>query len=179
MTRRRPLLVLVSVALGCAPAVAGTPEYAVKAGYVYNFAKFIDWPADGPAKRELTVCTYGKTALEGFLVQAVRGKLVHGLPISVVRLDPMKPEWEQCSLIFFGIAQSKGIESALNRLQGRPVVTIGECESFLERGGMIVMLMDDGQIRFSLNLPAIAEAHLGISSRLVELARSGRSNRCH
>jgi hypothetical protein len=172
-TPRRPLVALVSLVIGCSPGSAGAPEYAVKAGYLYNFAKFVDWPAS-EAMSEMTVCIYGKSALQGFLEEAVRGKLVHGLPISVRRLDPSTEDWGQCRLIFFSGAQAKGIETVLSRLQSRPIVTVGECEAFVKRGGMIGLFVERGQVRFNVNLTAVAAAHLEISSRLVELARGAR-----
>lgn len=157
------------LALACSGAmVAGTPEYAVKAAYLYNFAKFTEWPSS-ELSGSLTFCVYGKDPFGGFLDEAVRGKQAHGLPVVVRRLPAGNERVDGCQVLFFG--STALIESALSRLQGRSLLTVGESDGFSERGGMIGLVMDHGSIRFDINLAAIAATRLQVSSRLLEIGR--------
>jgi YfiR/HmsC-like len=160
------LTVLTAAAFGS--LTAGSPEYAVKAAYLFNFAKFTEWP-DTAAEVNFTVCLYGKDQFGGFLDEAVRGKQAHGMPALIRRLTARDEHFEGCQVLFFGDAAR--IESALSRLQGRSILTVGESEGFTARGGMIGLVMDHGSVRFDLNLAAVTAAHLQVSSRLIEIGR--------
>ena len=146
----------------------GTTEYAVKAAYLYNFAKFTEWP-NTDQTGNLTMCMYGKDPFGGFLDEAVRGKLAHGLPILIRRIPSSDQRWDGCQVLFFGGAAQ--IESALSRLAGRSILTVGESVDFAARGGMIGLVLDHGSVRFDINLAVIAAAHLQVSSRLIEIGR--------
>ena len=173
LTVRTIVLSVLAIAYG-GMAAAGTPEYAVKAAYLYNFAKFTEWPNLEPPG-SLTVCLYGKDPFGGFLDEAVRGKQAHGLPVLIKRLPAGDANFDECQVLFFG--RSARIESALNRLQSRSILTVGESDGFSERGGMIGLVMDHGSVRFDINLAAIAAARLQVSSRLIEIGRVLRSKK--
>ena len=165
MTARNTVLTVLAI-VWCRPLDAGTAEYAVKAAYVYNFAKFTEWPNAGPSG-SLTVCLYGKDPFGGFLDEAVRGKQAHGLPILIRRLPLGVEDLDGCQVLFF--SSTARIEPALSGLQGRSILTVGESAGFSERGGMIGLVMEHGSVRFDINLAAIAAARLQVSSRLIEI----------
>jgi hypothetical protein len=167
MTLRRWALALPSLAF-CSTLYAGTSEYEVKAAYVYNFAKFIDWPKT-ESPDSLAICVYGKDPFGGFLDQTVRGKLAHGLPIVVRRLRAGDESWDGCQVLFFGAGTR--IEPALARLQGHSILTVGESDNFAGSGGMIGLVVDQGRVRFDINLAAVGAARLQASSRLIEIGR--------
>jgi hypothetical protein len=147
---------------------ASTTEYALKAAYLYNLAKFTDWPSTEPPS-SLTICLFGKDPFGGFLDEVVRGKQAHGLPVIVRRLGAGDDRMEGCQVLFFsGSAQ---IDPTLGRLQGRSILTVGETQGFTERGGMIGLVLDQGSVRFEINLAPITAARLQVSSRLLELGR--------
>lgn len=173
MAPSSPILIALGVVFGCAGAVAGTPEYAVKAAYVYNFAKFVEWPPANPTAA-LTVCIYGKTPLAGFLDETVRGKLVHGLPVEVKRMPEGDEHWDSCAAVFFGATNRARIQTVLAQLKGRSILTLGESEAFAEGGGMITLVVEGDRVRFDINLAAVTDARLKISSKLMELARRVR-----
>lgn len=147
---------------------AGASEYEVKAAYVFNFAKFIEWPK-AEASDSLSICVYGKDPFGGFLDQTVRGKLAHGLPIVVRRLRAGDESWDRCQVLFFGGGAQT--ESMLARLQGRSILTVGESDRFAESGGMIGLYVDQGRVHFDINLTAVGAARLQASSRLIEIGR--------
>jgi hypothetical protein len=173
MTARTIVMTALTIA-AFGTATAGTPEYAVKAAYLYNLVKFTEWPkAEQPAS--FTVCVYGKDPFGGFLEEAVRGKQAHGLPILIRRLPAGDEILDGCQVIFFG--NNARIESAAGLLKGRSVLTIGESDRFSERGGMIGLVMDQGSVRFDVNLAAVGAARLQVSSRLIEIGRVVGSRR--
>jgi hypothetical protein len=173
VTVQAAILTMLAAAC-CGTLAAGTPEHAVKAAYLYNFAKFTEWPDTEPLSH-LTVCLYGKDPFGGFLDEAIRGKQAHGLPVLIRRLSAGDEQVDGCQVLFFG--SNARIESALSRLQGRSILTVGELEGFAERGGMIGLVVDRGSVRFDINLAAIAAARLQVSSRLIELGRVVGSKR--
>ncbi len=151
--------------------VGGSSEYEVKAAYVYNFTKFIEWPSPRLVSG-LTICLCGKDSLAGFLDEAVRGKSTHGLPITIRRISPREGGWEECHVLFFGgDIRAAQVETMLKRLQGRSVLTIGESVGFAAKGGMLELFVDHDRVRFEVNVPAITAAQLRASSRLIELSR--------
>jgi hypothetical protein len=169
MSARALLLALLGVT-GCATVTAGSSEYEVKAAYVYNFAKFIDWPSTESAA-DVTICVYGKDPFGGFLDEAVRGKLAHGLPLAIRRLPTGSESWEGCQVLFLGMKNVARVEPILKRLEGRSILTIAELDGFAEGGGMLGLRFDGGTVRFDINLAAIAAARLQASSRLIEIGR--------
>lgn len=142
-----PILILLGITLG-PTGLVGPPEYQVKAAYVYNFAKFIEWPK-GESFGSLTVCICGKDPFGGFLDEAVRGKFVHGLPIVVRRLSPGEENGDGCQVLFFGSTKGEQIESLLRRLDGRSIVTVGESDSFAERGACSVWYSITAELSFT------------------------------
>jgi hypothetical protein len=166
MNYRIAALAMLTVGL---PAATGVPtEHAVKAAYLYNFAKFTEWPELDPAGH-LAICVYGKDPFGGFLDEAVRGKLVHGLPIVIRRMPLANENWDGCQVLFFGSGSQT--DSALRQLSGASILTVGASQGFAERGGMIGLVVENASVRFDINLTAIAAARLKISSQLIEIGR--------
>ena len=160
------VLTLVSSGSG----VSGSaPEYEVKAAYVYNFAKFIEWPSEDQL-RSVVICIYGRDPFGGFLDEAIRGRQIHCLPVRLRRLDE-KSSLENCQVLFVGVAGTAQREAALKSVQGRSTLTIGESESFAESGGMIGLVRDRDRVLFDINIDAITAAHLHVSSHLIQVAR--------
>ena len=170
----RTIGALVGISLGCMAGTEGTPEYEIKGAYLYNFAKLVEWPR-GDLRTAFTLCLYGKNPVEGFLEEAVRGKLVHDLPVKVQRISEGDENWDACNLMFFGATNRVKVQKALEKLRGRGVMTIGESQAFAECGGMITLVLEGDRVRFDINLQAATDAHLKISSKLLELARTVKS----
>jgi hypothetical protein len=164
----------VTLALRAAPD--GTPEYAVKAAYVFNFVRFVDWPPAEPV-RPLAICVAGKSPITGFLEEAVRGKSVHGAPVVVYRVSERSESWEVCSAVFVPAMDRARTRGVLERVRGLNVLTIGESSEFADGGGMLTLAVDGQRTRFSVNLDAVAGTRLTISSKLVELGRIVRATR--
>lgn len=161
----------VALSVFALTAFAGaTREYEVKAAYVYNFARFTDWPSTGQLNA-MTICVYGKDPFAGLLDDVVTGKTAHGVPMLVRRISPGETV-ESCQVLFLSSTVSNAqINTVLSRTEGRPILTIGESRSFAEHGGMLGLVVEEDHVRFDINITAIAAAHLRASSRLIELGR--------
>jgi hypothetical protein len=168
-----PVLTLILSLVGApvdGPAAAARAqeaslEYRVKAAYLFNFTKFVDWPANAPpADAPLTICVAGTSPFGHTLEETVRGELVSGraLTTRVVR------EPDGCHVLF--IPKRVAAAPLLRQAGTRPILTVGESEEFLRDGGVINFVMQDGKVRFEISQDAAARAQLRISSRLLRLA---------
>jgi hypothetical protein len=159
-------LVLLLLGAGAAPQAQDVPiEYQVKAAFLYNFVRFVEWPGPSLAG-PLTICVAGRNPLGTFLEDTVRGEIVAGRAIATrVVLEPES----DCHVVFvpMGAASAAYLRAARNT----PTLTVGESPSFIEMGGIINFVMDGGRVRFEINPQAADRAQLRISSRLLQLAR--------
>lgn len=150
-----------------------TSEYAVKAAFLYNFAKFVEWPATafrGP-RDPMTLCILGEDPFGGELDQTVDGKTALGRPI-VVRRFARPAGLEECRILFVSASEGPRFEQVLAAVGGRAVLTVGEEEVFGRAGGIISFVVRQDRVRFQIDRAAAARAGLNISSRLLEVAEA-------
>jgi len=140
-------------------------EYQLKAGYLFNFLKFIEWPAAAHSS-SLTICVAGRNPFGDVLMQTLRGERVHDSTL-VARVIVM-PE-AGCHVIFvpYGVATTPYLRAARNS----PTLTVGETPGFITQGGVVNFILEDGMIRFQISPQAADRAELRISSHLMRLAR--------
>ena len=164
--------VALNAGLGWAGGAAEAPEYAIKAAYICNFAKFVEWPGPDEAGL-LRICVYGKTPLTGFLDEAARGQSAHGVPIEIRRIAEGEGEeqWEGCKVLFVGSGGGSRVQEMLARFRGRPTLTVGESDAFRQGGGMITLVVERDHVRFDIDLAPALEARLKLSSKLLRLGR--------
>ncbi|MBI2820275.1 MAG: YfiR family protein [Acidobacteria bacterium] len=183
--RRRPLRSLrhgsIWMLLSCAIAMGSlsdlqpqTPppgEYEVKAAFLYNFAKFVEWPSTAfPAPDSpVIIGVLGEDPFGEALELTIAGKLVQGRPLQVQRGQRIE-NVESCHILFFSSSQRRPLPELLGQLRSLPVLTVGEEEKFIEQGGVIRFLLDDNRVRFDINNLSARKAGLKISSRLLALA---------
>jgi hypothetical protein len=148
--------------------VAG--EYQVKAAFLYNFGKFIEWPQDslGDATAPLTICTRGNESFPETLEQTVQGKLIQGHPLRVRRWEG--EDASQCQILFIGASEKDLLPEITRKLQGIATLTVGEAEGFAQSGGMINFVVVNEQVRFEINQRSARKSGLRINSRLLSLA---------
>ena len=154
--------------LCCAASAADLSEYEVKAAFIYNFAKFTEWPS-APADRPLKFCVLGSDPF-GAALDPLSGRTAQGRPISVERGIDLA-EADACALLFVHDGAPKARDSALGKLAGLQVLTVGDQPGFALAGGMIELLMVDNRVQFEVNLTAVKSAKLKISAQLLKLAR--------
>lgn len=160
---RRLLLITLLAALAAHPAAqTATLEYQVKAAYLFNFLKFVEFP---PASRPLTVCVAGRNPFGTALDDVVRGEQVQGRTIvSRVILEP-EPG---CDVVF--VPTGAATAAYLRAARGTSTLTVGESSEFIPQGGIINFVLDGRNVRFEIAPMAAEQANLRISSRLLQLA---------
>ena len=171
VARRLVVLLLVCVfALTGRPEDASRVEYNVKAAFLLNFTRFIEWPPEAFSSdtAPFNVCILGENPFGAALEQIVRGETVKGHPLAVQVL-PRPPEPKACQMLFVN-ASAK--ETARMLAEIRPgVLTVGEGPGFLHEGGMIAFVVEDRRVRFDINQRAAANGSLVLSSKLLSVAR--------
>jgi hypothetical protein len=164
-------LVLAAV---CTPGRAAAEDAsapAVKAAFLFNFAKFTEWPAEAaPSGAPLVLCVLGDTLVAASLEEAVRGRSVerHGLTVKRVSADDAV---RNCQLLYISGLAAKQSTALVQSLSQAPTLTISDLSRFAESGGMINLVTEDGRMRFVVNSAAADRARLRLSSKLLTLAK--------
>ncbi len=148
------------------------PEYQVKAAFLINFAKFVEWPeqAFSSPTAPMRLCTVGKSPLGSDLSQMVEGKTIAGHPVEVVIVGRWQ-ESRNCHIAFIGSSLKSKTKQIVEGLHGTSVLTVGETKGFADQGGIINFFSEDDRIRFEVNLQSADRASLKMSSKLLRLAR--------
>jgi hypothetical protein len=147
-------------------------EYEVKAAFVYNFAKFVEWPeaAFPGGSSPIVLCVVGEDPFGGILARTVVGKTVQGRALVVKRLEGGTSF--PCHVLFVSSSDSVFLASVLLKARGGSVLTIGEAEGFAQQGGMINFILSENKVRFEINRESAERAGLRISSKLLALAKT-------
>lgn len=164
------LAVLIVTTLHTVPVGAATSvEYEVKAAFLYNFAKFVRWPAVDRPIREITICVLGKDPFDGAL-DALTGKTVQGVPMHVRRITEADQDGG-CQIVFVSGSEVNRIPEVLKRLKSRQgILSVSDISGFVAQGGVIELLRENSHIRFAVNMVAAKDAGLTVSSKLLRLA---------
>lgn len=169
--QRLGVLVLLGVLL---PAAAGqsATEYQVKAAFLFNFAKFVEWPADAfpNADTPLQICVLGQDPFGGDFEQVIEDKTVNGHRLEVAHPDGV-PQARACQILFIASSEKQRVRDILQGLAGASVLTVGDTPGFAQIGGVINFVLDDNRVRFEINLRAAERAHLKLSARLLTVAK--------
>jgi len=143
-------------------------EYDVKAAFLYNIAKFVEWPADAAAG-PISIGVIGRDPFGARLEEAVRGKRVNGRGLVVLHLGSDATA-RRCHIVFIGPSERNRIAEILLSIRRRPVLTVGDSPGFCAQGGMIGFKVVSDRIRFDIDLDAAERAQLKISSKLLTVA---------
>ncbi len=178
------ILVVVALIGSASPAEAQSEpltEYQIKAAFLYNFAKFVEWPGDAFSDSRAPIMLgivggdpFGK-ALDGVIL----GKTVNGRSL-VVRRFRRGEDLRTCHILFVSFSERKRLPHILESLKGSSVLTVGETDGFVHSGGVVQFLLEESRVRFEINPDAAARVRLKISSKLLAVARivpDGREER--
>lgn len=164
-------LSLLLLAAGPKPAAGEASEYAVKAAYLFNFAKFVTWPA-GSAGSKVTIGIVGDDPFGDVLDGAVAGKDAGGKAIVVKRLGAYTAAAvRKCQILFISDSEKDKVSAILEALKGAPVLTVSETDHFAARGGAIQFDQEGQRITLDVNPDAAQKAGLTISSQLLQVAK--------
>jgi hypothetical protein len=146
-------------------------EYQVKAGYLFNFLRFTEWPVSAlPAGTPYRIGVIGDAATSHIIADSLRGKMINERAIEVVWIETgTRPAG--CHLVFI----PKAISFLMNEVPPPPILTVGETDNYASTQGIIGFVSRGYSIRFQVNLPAAQRAGLKLSGRLASLAEIVRS----
>jgi hypothetical protein len=172
-----PLLRTLFVACALLPLAPGraaaqpqaTPEYTLKAAFIYNFARFTSWP-ERPDKL-LHLCLLGRDPF-GPALDAVNNKEIGQLRLAVKRLNDVDEAMRTCQIVFITDSEMENFLMQPERTRlASGVLTIAEREGAARQGVMIELSTEDGKLGFEFNQDSARQARLEISSKLLRLAR--------
>jgi hypothetical protein len=163
------LLVLLGNELAYSQAIS---EDQVKAAYLYNFAKFVEWPQETfpDATTPIHLCVLYDPSIGSELSQIVKDKHVSGRSIVVVPIQTGE-QGSACQILFINSAQNAQIEHVLKVLQGASVLTVGESTGFVEQGGIVNFVIQNDQVHFQVNHRVATQNGLRMSARLLSVAK--------
>ena len=176
-TRRTRIILAVLV---CAHIVAAPnaraqdalSEYQVKAAYLFNFLKFVEWPDDSFADSlaPIVIGVVGEDPFGSALPQVTIGKTVQGRDL-VIRKYRTGEDVRGAHILFISPSEKKRLPMILSSLRGSSVLTVADTDGFLDAGGMIQFLNENDRVRFAINVEATSRANLKMSSKLLSLAK--------
>ena len=154
-------------------AAQGVSDSAMQAIYLYNFAKFIDWPEHVFADKQspIRICVYGEKPNDiRQAAAAIEGKVAQGREVKVRRSTTLS-ELGDCQMVFIPASERRWLPEVLRVAHAASALTVSDMDDFIDAGGGIGLLTIENQIRFEFNLDATQAANLKISARLLKLAR--------
>lgn len=150
-------------------------EYLIKAGFIYNFAKFVEWPTGtfSQADSPIVIGVLGTDPFGNVLDRIVEDKKIgpRGFVVKRFKWSKDLKDLKDCKILFVSTSEKAHIDDILLSVKGLPILTVGETPGFAERGGVIRFTLEDNRVRFEVNVDAAHQAELNISSRLLTLAK--------
>jgi hypothetical protein len=173
---QRPLVFLLVALCGAAGRPAAqqpvSNEYRLKAAFIFQFPQFVDWPASALEGAEaVRICVARPNPFGSELSQLVRGESLKGRPIEFAEISEPNAV-SGCHMLFLGAEAP--VRGLLKMASGRPVLTVGEGDRFLDDGGVIALRVVGRRIRFEISDANARASGLRISSQLLGLATAVR-----
>lgn len=164
-------LVAVCVAAGFASAQNRMSEFDVKAAYLFNFGKFVRFtaPDAGINRQNFDICIVGVDSFGHTLDELTVNEQLDGRPVRVLRLKTAS-EASGCGIAYISPSEGSRVRNDLEALRGQPVLTVSDADNFLQNGGMIQFMLQAKHVRFAVNLDAVKNARLSLSSELLRVA---------
>lgn len=167
------VLGLAMLLIGAVRAQSPTAgEYQVKAAFLYNFAKFVEWPTSGfsDASSPLQICVFGRDPFGQALRDITNQKTVNGRKLEVNQVTDLQHA-RGCHILFIASSGETAVKQIVDGLRGAGVLTVGDSKGFTEQGGMINFVLENDRVQFEVNQKAAAQAGLKISSKLLSVAK--------
>jgi hypothetical protein len=150
-------------------------ENRIKAAFLYNFGKFVDWPgAAADPSQPLVIAVFGADPFGPILDETVRSRLVQGRRM-IVRRPTRVEDLLPCQILFVGSSEKNRVAGILQAVEGAGVLVVGEMDGFLRLGGMIAFSVEKGRVGFEINEDAARRAGLKIDSKLLLLAKAPKA----
>jgi hypothetical protein len=150
---------------------AAPTEYEVKAAYLYNLGKFVEWPARTATTPPdpFSICVLGHDPFGATLDTLIANETINGKSIVVKRL-PKSQDAVGCNILFISSSEEGRLKDILSTLDKANVLTVSDMPQFTRHGGMIQFVLDNNRVRFEINLTSAEHAGLVLSSQLLKVA---------
>ncbi|PYV41098.1 MAG: DUF4154 domain-containing protein [Acidobacteria bacterium] len=174
--RRIVIATLCWMAVGGEPNAYGSsptsPEYLIKAAYIYNFAMFVEWPVDAFPQESspIVIGIIGTDPFGPAIDQTVRDKRIDKRPLLIKRLQ-WGQDFRECHVLFISSSETGRSGDVLHQLRNFPILVVAESEGLSKQGAIINFFVEDNRVHYEINLDAARRAHLRISSKLLNLAK--------
>ena len=167
---RRPLRQL-ALAFGMALAVPATfgevtSESQLKAAYLVNFLKYVEWPT---ARSTVNICLFGRDSLGPYLAN-YEGRQIAGRELHIRKVSSPE-QLADCQELFIPDTEEARVSAVLRWVDKQAILTVSDSENFAREGGAIALIRNDGRLQFDVNNDAIGRANLKASSQMLRLAR--------
>ena len=178
-----PLLVLLVMVSSAAKVNATSAqvlsESQIKAGFLFNFTRFIEWPdhAFATPTSAFSVCIIGATPLVDLLTQAAMGKVVNGRSLTI-RGVKSTDDLHTCQILFLSMTEERRAAHILESVKGMSVLTVSEIPGFAAAGGMIDFVVEENKVKLEMNVDATSHTGLKVSAKLIAVSHlvSGHSS---
>jgi hypothetical protein len=144
-------------------------EYQVKAIYLYNFSKFVQWPASAGSKDTFAICVLGRDPFGSALDAALAGEKMEQKTIVALRIPDVQ-EAAKCQILFIANSEAARVKQILSALGKNNILTVSDIPEFSQNGGVIQFVIQENKVRFEVNLTAADKAGLTLSSQLLKVA---------
>ncbi|TAK57824.1 MAG: YfiR family protein [Bacteroidetes bacterium] len=147
-------------------------EYKFKAVYLFNFLQFIEWSPEAfqTSKSPIIIGILGDDPFRGTLEQTLEHETINGRTIQIQRMNNIE-KIKNCHLVFIPKSERAQLDVLFSNFKNKNLLTISEIEGFAERGGCINFFIEDNKLRFEINVDAVHDAGLQVSSKLLRLAK--------
>ncbi|MDB6059652.1 MAG: YfiR family protein [Verrucomicrobiales bacterium] len=170
----RLLVAVLIVGAHVAPVSAqpAVPEYKLKAVFLFRFTDYVMWPpkAFEQSDRPFVIGIIGTDPFGQFLDDTIRGETVKGHAVQVKRFKSLD-EITSCNMLFVGTSAAGRVSEILQKVKGRPILTVSDISDFATNGGMIRFTKSGSRVGFRINVNAAKEAGLSISAKLLQMAQ--------
>jgi len=163
------ILLLIGMSLTAQTTSVSSAE--VKAAFLYNFATFSEWPAEAFANPNspFTIGVLGENPFGTALNEIVLNETKGGRPLTIKYFSQIE-DVKDCQILFINLQKPSAQIQALEALKKQNVLTVGDTPDFVSKGGMIRFFVENNKLRFQVNLSAIKESNITLSSKLLRLA---------
>ncbi|HLJ24077.1 MAG TPA: YfiR family protein [Candidatus Acidoferrales bacterium] len=153
-------------------AAQAPTEFQVKAAYLFNFLKFVEWPEDGGSDPhgKWVIGFIGESPIDGELAHLAEGKNVLGHELLVKKFQAAD-NLRACNILFITDSEKRRVPAILVALRGSSVLTVADMDNFVGSGGMVQFVVEDARVRVAIDVGATGRAHLKVSSKLLALAQ--------
>jgi hypothetical protein len=177
------LLIFLPVDFVSSKAMAqgsATRAYVIKAGFVYNFTRFVKWPLQSSSYEEgskYNICVVGDNPFGPILHRLEEKHRLKEHPLRIT-LDVSRDDFQGCDILFVGFSERFNIEKIVEQTKDSPILTVGDTEGFAERGIDINLLVVKNRVKLEINKQCLDAKGFKVSSELLDLATLVQGGAC-